>query len=133
MSGPTFQAIPMLRVLDVTKAKEFHLDFLGFAIDWEHRFEDGAPVYMQIARGDLILHLSEHHGDGSPGAAVYVRTTPIEDLHRGITAKRYPFVRPGIERTPWRSLLMEVTDPFSDRLGFDQKLARSEGDSGARA
>lgn len=88
---------------------------------------------MQIARGDLILHLSEHQGDGSPGAIVYLRTTPIEDLHREITAKRYPFVRPGIERTPWRSLLMGVTDPFSDRLGFDQKLARSEGDSGARA
>jgi catechol 2,3-dioxygenase-like lactoylglutathione lyase family enzyme len=123
-----FQAIPVLRIFDVAKATEFYLDFLGFRIDWQHRFADGAPVYMQIARGDLVLHLSEHHGDGSPGATVYVRTTGLEHLHREIMAKDYPFMRPGIERTPWRSMLMEVTDPFHNRLRFDERLAPSEDD-----
>ena len=129
MSEPTFRAIPVLRIFDRAKAKEFYLDFLGFRLEWEHRFADGAPVYLQIARGDLVLHLSEHHGDGSPGAVVYVRTTGLADFHREITAKDYPFMRPGIERTPWRSMLMEFADPFHNRLRFDEKPAPSQGGS----
>jgi uncharacterized glyoxalase superfamily protein PhnB len=126
MSEPTFRAIPILRIFDLAKAKEFYLDFLGFRIDWEHRFADGAPVYMQIARGDLVLHLSEHHGDGSPGAIVYVRTTGLVEFHREITAKGYRSMRPGIERTPWGSRLMEVIDPFNNRLRFDEHLPPSQ-------
>ena len=126
MDEPTFRAIPILRIFDVAKA--FYIDFLGFRIDWEHRFEAGAPIYMQIARGDLVLHLSEHHGDCRPGATVYVRTTHLEHLHREITAKDYRFMRPGIERTPWGSKLMEVTDPFHNRLRFDEERAPAQGD-----
>ena len=129
MGEPTFRALPILRIFDVAKAKEFYLDFLGFRIDWEHRFEDGAPVYMQIARGDLVLHLSEHHGDCCPGATVYVRTTGLLDLHREITAKGYRFMRPGIERTPWGSRLMAVTDPFNNRRRFDEQRVALQGDS----
>jgi catechol 2,3-dioxygenase-like lactoylglutathione lyase family enzyme len=129
MGEPTFRAIPILRIFDLAKAKEFYVDFLGFRIDWEHRFEDGAPVYLQIARGALVLHLSEHHGDCCPGAAVYVPTSGLDDFHREITAKGYRFMRPGIERTPWGSRLMAVTDPFNNRLRFDEKPAASEQDS----
>jgi catechol 2,3-dioxygenase-like lactoylglutathione lyase family enzyme len=121
MSQPTFRAIPILRIFDLARAKEFYIDFLGFRIDWEHRFEDGAPVYMQVSRGDLVLHLSEHHGDCCPGACVYVRTTQLADFRREITAKGYRFMRPGIEPTPWRSRLMEVIDPFNNRLRFDER------------
>jgi catechol 2,3-dioxygenase-like lactoylglutathione lyase family enzyme len=128
MSEPTFRAIPILRIFDVAKAKEFYVGFLGFRIDWEHRFENGPPVYLQIARGDLVLHLSEHYGDGSPGAIVYVRTTGLVDFHREITAKGYPFLRPGVERTPWRSMLTEITHPFNNRLRFDETLQPSEGE-----
>jgi catechol 2,3-dioxygenase-like lactoylglutathione lyase family enzyme len=95
MSEPTFRAIPVLRIFDRAKAKEFYLDFLGFRLEWQHRFADGAPVYLQIARGDLVLHLSDHHGDGSPGAVVYVRTTGLAAFHCEITAKNYPFMPPG--------------------------------------
>jgi hypothetical protein len=33
-----FQAIPIFRIFDVAKAKEFYVGFLGFQVDWEHRF-----------------------------------------------------------------------------------------------
>ena len=42
--------IPVLRIFDVAKAREFYTDFLGFAIDWEHTFEDHMPVYLQASR-----------------------------------------------------------------------------------
>jgi Glyoxalase superfamily protein len=128
MSEPTFRAVPILRIFDLAKAKEFYLDFLSFRIDWEHRFEDGAPAYMQIARGDLVLHLSEDHGDGSPGAIVYVRTTGLVAFHREITAKRYSFMRAGVERTPcgsgsWRSLTRSTTGCGSTRNSRHQRAS----------
>ena len=118
--GETFKAIPILRIFDEAKAREFYLGFLGFTLDWEHRFEDRAPLYMQVSRGDLVLHLSEHHGDCCPDACVYVRTTGLAGFHRAISATGYRYNRPGIEATPWRSRLMEVTDPFNNRLRFDE-------------
>jgi len=64
--------IPVLRIFDIEKAEGFYLGFLGFTVDWDHRFDPTAPLYRQILRGNPILHLSEHHGDGSPGVHVRV-------------------------------------------------------------
>jgi hypothetical protein len=58
--------IPILRIFDEAKVKEFYVDFLGFTVDWQHRFENGLPLYMQISKDGCIIHLSEHHGDGTP-------------------------------------------------------------------
>src|ERR1700722_12232959 len=57
------RVVPILRILDVAKAKEFYGDFLGFQIDWEHRFGPDLPLYAQISREGAVLHLSEHFGD----------------------------------------------------------------------
>ena len=118
MADPRFQVIPIFRIFDSDKARAFYLDFLGMAVDWEHRFEDRAPLYMQVSRGDLKLHLTEHHGDCCPGSTVYVQTDGLEDYHREITAKGYPFMRPGIEPAPWGEKIMEVIDPFGNRIRF---------------
>lgn len=67
--------IPVLRMFDVGKAREFYLGFLGFAVDWEHRFEYGMPLYMQISREGCALHLSEHHGDACPAPPCASRST----------------------------------------------------------
>lgn len=37
-------AIPILRIFAEDKAREFYLDFLGFTLEWEHRFEKNFPV-----------------------------------------------------------------------------------------
>ena len=115
-----FQAIPIFRIFDVTKAREFYVGFLGFRVDWEHRFDETAPLYMQVSRDGLVLHLSEHHGDACPGSTVIVQTTGLDEYHREITAKGYRFMRPGIELAPWNARVMEVTDPFGNRLRFNE-------------
>ena len=33
--------VPILRMFDEAKTREFYCDFLGFTVDWEHRFEEG--------------------------------------------------------------------------------------------
>lgn len=114
------QTVPILRIFSVDKAKEFYLEFLGFTLDWEHRFAADLPLYMQISRGALCLHLSEHHGDACPGSTVFVRMRGVEALHRELTAKSYRYLRPGVERAPWGARVMEVTDPFGNRIRFNE-------------
>lgn len=110
-------AIPILRIFDVAKAKEFYLDFLGFTLDWEHRFGDNFPLYCQVSRSGLTLHLSEHSGDASPGARVFVRMKGIDALHKELHGKDYRFMKPGIEHQDWGREVM-VIDPFSNRISF---------------
>lgn len=118
-----FRTIPILRSFDEAKAREFYLGFLGCTVDWEHRFEPGLPLYMQVSRGDLVLHLSEHHGDCTPGATVLVQMTEgIEALHAELIGKAYKHNRPGLETAPWNAKVMELTDPFGNRLRFNQPL-----------
>ncbi|CDX38349.1 Glyoxalase/bleomycin resistance protein/dioxygenase (fragment) [Mesorhizobium sp. ORS 3359] len=73
---------------------------------------------MGIARDGCELHLSEHHGDGSPGAHVRIEVVGIADLHGELTASKYRFNRPGLEATPWRSKEVTVIDPFGNHLTF---------------
>jgi catechol 2,3-dioxygenase-like lactoylglutathione lyase family enzyme len=86
---PTFsRTVPMLRMFSIDKAREFYLGFLGFKVDWEHRFAPDAPLYMQVSRDGLVLHLTEHYGDGSPGAAVFVETVGLDELQRELEDQR---------------------------------------------
>ena len=116
------QTIPIFRIFDEAKAREFYLEYLGFTVDWEHRFEANMPLYMQVSRGGLVLHLSEHVGDACPGSTIFVQMTGIDQLHAELTAKHYKYYRPGVERAPWNAKCMEVIDPFGNRLRFNEDL-----------
>jgi catechol 2,3-dioxygenase-like lactoylglutathione lyase family enzyme len=113
-------AIPTLRIFDVPKAREFYLDFLGFTWDWEHRFTPDAPLFAQISRGPVLLFLSEHFGDGTPGTHVLVRMTGLDALHAELTAPNYRHARPGIEDRPWGWRDVSVNDPFGNRITFSE-------------
>jgi len=109
---------PILRIFDIAKAHEFYVGFLGFDVQFEHRFDDNAPLYTSVSRDGCILHLSEHHGDGTPGTALRIKVEDIAALHRELTARKYRFARPGLEATPWNTREVTVTDPFGNRLTF---------------
>ncbi|OLF55770.1 glyoxalase superfamily protein [Pseudomonas chlororaphis] len=114
---------PILRIFDEAKALEFYVGFLGFALDWQHRFEDNFPLYMQVSRGACVLHLSEHHGDCTPGAALRIETDELEAFQQQLQAKNYRFSHPGIEATPWGSQDLTVVDPFGNRLVFTNAIS----------
>ena len=67
------QAVPIVRIFDVAKAQEFYLGFLGFSVDWEHRYGENFPLYTQVSRAGLRLHGDEsrqrHRGDAQDGGA----------------------------------------------------------------
>lgn len=114
---------PILRIFDERKAREFYVDFLGFQVDWEHRFEPDLPLYLQVSRDRCVLHLSEHHGDCSPGAALRIETDELEAFHRELLAKTYAYARPGLQEMPWGSIDMSIHDPFGNRLTFTSAIS----------
>ena len=75
---------------------------------------------MQVSRSHLTLHLSEHHGDASPGSTAFIPMANIDAYHAELRAKAYRYMNPGIESLPWGRIL-EVIDPFSNRLRFCER------------
>jgi catechol 2,3-dioxygenase-like lactoylglutathione lyase family enzyme len=117
-SGCSFeQAIPIIRILSMETAREFYLEWLGLTVDWEHRFEDDLPLYVQVSRAGLTLHLTEHHGDATPGSTCFVWMRGVERFHKELIDKRYPKGRPALDELPWGKQV-EVVDPFGNRIRF---------------
>lgn len=113
---------PIFRSFDEEKARAFYLDYLGFSVDWEHRFHEGAPLYMQIRLGEAVLHLSEHHGDATPGSAIRIECSDIDELLAALQAKEYRFANPGILDQSWGCREIILTDPFGNRVVFFNDL-----------
>ena len=113
--------IPILRSFDERKAKEFYVEFLGFIIDWEHRFDENSPLYMQLSKDQCVIHLSEHYGDSSPGASLRVNILGLERYQKELIKKEYRNARPGIEPMPWGTRDMVIADPFGNRLIFTEE------------
>ena len=109
-------------MFDVAKAREFYLDYLGFKVEFEHRFHDDAPLFMGISRGAVSIYLSEHHGDGTPGTNVVVRISGIDALHREIVAKKYRYFNPSIQTQEWGTREMVVYDPFNNHIVFSEPI-----------
>ena len=121
MAPQFLRMIPILRMFDTAKAREFYGDFLGFSVDWEHRYAPDLPLYMQISLNGAVLHLSEHHGDATPGAKVMIEVRDLRPYHASLLGKRYGYMRPGLEDEAWGALTMTVIDPFMNRLVFAER------------
>jgi catechol 2,3-dioxygenase-like lactoylglutathione lyase family enzyme len=111
-------AVPLLRITDIEQAHAFYLDYLGFHLDWEHRAHATAPRYLQIGRGGCLLHLTQREGDSSPAATVRVPLTGLAAYRRETAERDRSPLRPRIERMPWGEDVMEIVDPFGNRLRF---------------
>lgn len=125
------QPIPILRILDQAKAREFYVNFLGFTIDWEYRFETNGPLYMQVSRAGCVFHLSEHQTDAPPGGALRIETDEVTAYNSELLQKQDKYAAPGVEETQWRTREMTIRDPFGNRLVFWEPIALSNVDVSA--
>lgn len=110
-------ATPILRMHDLAVTKRFYLEYLGCTLDWQDGDGD-RPIYMQVSRDGLRLHLSSHHDDGTPGTAVLVVTSGVAELHAELAGKNYPYLNPGLGPGPAGGLELQLIDPASNRLRF---------------
>jgi uncharacterized glyoxalase superfamily protein PhnB len=116
------KTVPILRMFDEAKAREFYVGFLGFVVDWEHRFSDDAPLYMQVSKDACVLHLSEHYGDSSPGVGVRIETSELDAFQQELAMKQYKYARPGPpQETPWGTRELVIRDPFGNKLVFTNR------------
>ena len=114
--------IPVLRILDVPKAREFYLDWLCFQVDWEHRFGENFPLYFQVSKDGIVLHLTEHYGDCLPGARIRIMVENVVAWHGQL--REYRYYKPGVEKTEWNTMEMCLLDPFGNHIVFAQELKK---------
>jgi catechol 2,3-dioxygenase-like lactoylglutathione lyase family enzyme len=112
---------PQFRITDAQRSLAFYVDGLGFTVDWEHRFEPGFPVFMQLTRAGQQIFLTEHEGDCKVGGAAYFVVPDVDACHEA-------FVSRGVVPTEcptdqaWGPREMVVTDPDGNRLRFANDL-----------
>jgi catechol 2,3-dioxygenase-like lactoylglutathione lyase family enzyme len=114
--------IPQFRITNAQRSKAFYVDGLGFKIDWEHRFEPGFPLFMQLTRAEQTIFLSEHEGDCKVGGAAYFVVPDVDACYdefvaRGVAPTELP------ADTPWETREMVLTDPDGNRLRFATRKA----------
>lgn len=114
---------PILRIFDESKARDFYLAYLGFSVVFDHRFEPGLPLYLGVRRDDCTLHLSEHHGDASPGASMRIEVADIDALCAELSARDYRYARPAVATMPWGTRDITLADPFGNRLTFTSAIS----------
>lgn len=114
--------IPILRIFDIEKAHAFYINYLGFELDWEHQYSENMPMYSQVSLNNDFLHLSEHHGDSSPGSAIRIKINNLKKFHSSLLEKEYPYANPAIEKTPWDTIELTIIDPFSNRITFYEEI-----------
>lgn len=116
--------IPVLRIFDEQLARDFYTGFLGFEIEFEHRYAEDYPLYLGVSLSGCSLHLTEHHGDCSPVAKVRIPTADVSAFCKSLSQKDSNFVKPGGgQMTPWGMKECTLTDPFGNKLVFYKDTA----------
>lgn len=113
---------PIFRIFDIEKAHVFYLNYLGFKLDWKHQYVENMPFYFQISLHNTVIHLSEHHGDSSPGSAIRIKIHDLKSYHSSLLKKEYSYSKPSIETMPWSTIELTVIDPFSNRITFYEEV-----------
>jgi uncharacterized glyoxalase superfamily protein PhnB len=116
---------PQFRITDARRSAAFYVDGLGFALDWEHRFEPGFPVFMQVTRAGQTIFLTEHAGDCRVGGAAYFVVPDVDACYREFKARGVAPEEPPADM-PWGPREMVVADPDGNRLRFASRRAPAD-------
>jgi len=109
--------IPQLRSTSMAASLAFYRDGLGFVVDWQHQFEPGFPLFLQLTREGQTIFLTEHAGDCQVGGSIYFKV-PDVDLLAGQFRERGVALAHGPCDSPWGTRDMSVLDPDGNRLRF---------------
>ncbi|PSN16355.1 glyoxalase [filamentous cyanobacterium CCT1] len=116
MPLPEQRVIPALRITQYERSKAFYLDQLGFALQWEHRFEPHLPVFMSVVRDRMQIYLSEHAGDCQVGGLVHFVVESVDDWYQDLLQRGVAVTKPPNDDLGFCQ--MTVTDPDGNQLRF---------------
>lgn len=116
--------IPTVKSGDIDRSIAFYTGVLDFRLEgrWP---EAGDPAFATLSRGDDVLYLSSHSGDGVFGQAVVVLVAEVDALFdvfraRGLDPSSKPDspVHQGPLDQTWGTREVYVDDPDGDTLRF---------------
>ena len=121
---PQQRVVPALRITDYQRSKAYYVETLGFAVEWEHRFEPGFPVFMSVSRDGMQIYLTEHTGDCQPGGLVHfvipdVDAWYLEFRERGARVGEAPNDDLGFRN-------MTIMDPDGNQLRFMERTTETD-------
>ena len=117
-------SIPVLRMLDEERSRSFYVNFLGYEIEWSHRFQPDdpeSPLYLQVRQGESVLHLNGHADERSPIVEVRIPVENLETYCQWLRQKCPEGVEPPEivdPRHEGRNSDMNILDPAGNLLVF---------------
>lgn len=127
MGAPTNEfsihsSIPVLPIWSEAEARSFYVDFLGFEVEREHRFQEvpSSPLYLQIRFGDAVLHLNGHAERGAPVCEVRFPVAGLGAYQGFLRGRSQTHAMPEMidVRHEGRKSDMPIKDPFGNLLIF---------------
>ena len=115
------RVMPTLRMTSYTRSKAFYVEGLGFQIDWEHRFEQHFPVFMQVSRDGMAFFLTEHRGDCPVGGLLHFYVSDVDAWFAEFQGKSIAVTEPPNNDLPGVRI-MTVLDPDGNKLRFCTRL-----------
>lgn len=107
------RAVPILPGEDLSVAKEFYVDKLGFTVEWEAT-EDGKDGLMGIRKGTIELTIdcpmAGHGRNACASLRVNSADAYYEEWREKVEMKRPP------QDEVWDARTFGVTDPFGNSL-----------------
>ena len=107
------RAVPVLPGDDISVAKDFYVNKLGFAVQWEAS-EDGKNGLLGVARGSIELTIdcpmSGHGRNACASLHVNSADALYEEWRPKLDMKRAP------QNEPWGARTFGVEDPFGNTI-----------------
>lgn len=116
MKRPEQRVVPALRITDYERSKAYYVEMLGFAVEWEHRFEPGFPVFMSVVRDGMQLYLTQHSGDCQVGGLVHFLISDVDARYREFRERGAKVAEAPNNDLGFRN--MTIIDPDGNQLRF---------------
>ncbi len=123
-----------IKCSDIKTSLAYNTEVLDFGVEVAPDSDETAFMskYALLKRGNSLLHLSSHEGDGVFGNLIYVRVEGIDKLYekylsRGINTEApdsYPAVTIKLTEQTWGMKEFSVRDHDGNKITFGQQISK---------
>lgn len=125
---------PFIKCSEISESLSFYTEILDFEIQVPPDSDKNAFMskYALLQRGESLVHLSSHEGDGAFGSLIYVRVENIEKLFENFVSRginldepdKLPAVTMKLTEQTWGMKEFAVRDPDGNKITFGQKISK---------
>ncbi|MFD2034660.1 glyoxalase superfamily protein [Belliella marina] len=112
------KVIPVLKVSDFKLAKQFYIDHMGFEVEWEEHVVDKSYSYMVISFNHIIFHMTDCDKEKMSTGKIFIEYSEICEYIKFLSARKCTFEVIDLEMFPWKSIGIQIEDPFDHHLVF---------------